>query len=234
MSVASNRPLFLWWKVQKDLKLGEYRQYGNDDIVVVSYYLRKNSSQKKIVNFISNIDNCNQDSSVYRYNKKLKCMERQEAPMVINLYRRNHGFVDRRKQIESHVRNKQRALYAWRSKLNNIFYVLLSNCYVWFKSVKKFEKKYSFPLFLRNLLPQLREQHKNTFYTNTPIISNDNHSIVYHPLSNEGNRGKCEICGKWIRRECLICKKPTGKVFFLHEGVCNLKFHNPNINIIDK
>ena len=69
------------------------------------------------------------------YNRETKKSIQVSAPDILKYYRKYHGFVDERKAIESHARNKGKVVHGWRAEFGTWIYILLTNTYVWYKHV---------------------------------------------------------------------------------------------------
>jgi hypothetical protein len=233
VSTSKNRPSWLWERNQKDIKLYDTKIYYKRDMMAISYFVRKLNSSKKIVNYFSNLPHVDKKISIRTWNKKEKVFKDVHCPLVLEKYRKIHGFVDQRKQIEASIRNKHRCKTSWRSKFNNFIYVLLVNCFVWYKDVNninsKTNPKYNLFVFTKNLILQLSKKLPNIDKGIPKTPSLESSVVKYHKLKNYGKSGYCAICGNHIRKQCLSCpEKP-----FLCEGECGIRFHNPKIQIVE-
>jgi len=228
LSCAKNRPSWLWQYLQSGLKLYGYKAASSSNMDAISYYARKQKSTKKIVNFLTNVKNMTAPSSRKIWNKSEKQMKEVFYLKIISEYNKNHQFVDRLKQRIKYIGNPFRARRAWRAEFNSMIYILLNNCYVWFTSVTG--RNLNFREFILKTINQIRtpkisQSSHNQLNLNMPQNSN---TITYHKLKSSFSKSKCIVCKKRTRRMCSICN-PT--IVALHEGYCNLVFHNPGIVI---
>lgn len=227
MTCKKSRPSFLWNFLHKGINKREWKMVHNGKIMAISYYAKGDGKKKKIVNLLTNIEGADDTQVIREYDKKLKAEVEFRIPKVVTMYRKLHGSVDKRKQYESYVKSEIRQKYEWRSEMNDYLYALLTNAFIYYKNAKKLGKKYIIKIFVFKLCVQIRKVKATSKRVLSVIRNQSRKKIVYHRLTGYGGRTDCVVCKKQGRLMCDICpEKPC-----LHDGLCNLKYHNPNISI---
>ncbi len=223
--MAKNRGAFLWDYLHSGLQLNEWDTLYSDEFFALSYFARKQQSQKKIVNFVTNLPlEETEEIIVERYSKKEKEMIDVSVPHIIQTYNNTHNYVDSLKHIIANTRNTLRARKQWRVKLNAWLNLLLANSFIYHRHLHVINRndntisaKRSFREFITSLVQQIVSLKP------TPISSPPN-QIIIHDLPVAKTTNRCKVCGKHTRRYCSIC---IGNPF-LHPNECSTRYHNQN------
>jgi len=156
-----------------------------------------------------------------KWNQKTREYDSYPVPKIISEYNKCHTFVDKVKSSVSRNCNLHKSRRAWRVKLNVWFYALLWDCFLFFKYSQKKKSSYTFRNFLTQVVHQLRTS-KIVKFENSKA-----QKIVFHTLQPAKKQGRCLQCKKNTRRCCMDCSSSP----LLHEGICNLTYHNNSVII---
>ena len=204
------------------------------------------------MNIIHNLEDafleCDNNATVKRWSKEDKQWNTVAAPGWLQIYRDTHGYVDHLRNVTSRVHFPFRHSYGWRVRLNGWIEMLTSNSYrywmainklVWMKTIILiYKSEISYGQYVQALVQQLRtadnleyswkrkrdksRQAKMQQAVELASATSIKFSALIAIPSH--SRDYCSQCKKSrVSKKCPCCN------VILHEGACNILFHNKNL-----
>ncbi len=210
--------------LQQNLKKHQWKIINHDTHICLSYYAKDGTKGKAFCNLVFNFNDGADVDTVTNYNKTTGNHDPTPAPKALALYRTCHTMVDSRKATITHIRNPFRQRRPMRAKLHDVMYSLIMNSFVQYCSLAKKDDKYTLQDYLLAIIPAIRFPKAKAVHRTIPSTAH----IVYHQLISQGNRRRCRVCSTSRTTFCSKCKPDERGPIYLCQGICALKFHNPN------
>lgn len=224
-----NKGLVVWDLLQRYIYMYQWKCLYHKSYVACSYYAKKGKNGKSYCNLVFNFNDGAEMSTVTNYNRTTGDDDNVGAPKALSFYRTDHTMVDSRKGIINHVRNTFRLRRPFRVVYSEVLYSLAFNSYVNYCSLAGVGDDYTFAKYLLDVISALRHPHAEA--KNRQVVPST--GIIYHPLSHSERSNRCRICQKKRVTYCAKCGKDSrGYDIHLCEGICAIRFHNPNVTII--
>ncbi len=210
-----------------DLEQWKWKSIRNDKMIAISWKVRQNSNKApKIVNWLTNLEiSIVEEEATFR-DRKLQQDVIRKIPAIRTIYNKNHGGVDHHHQQAVEFAPKRKFKYTWKHKFWATHNSLLTNSYITIKHLLDFEIDPT--SFLLNIINSIRTKKPKARNLHLPLPPA---SILLHPLESINNQGKqllCKVCKKKTSKCCFQCPGSPS----LHLGACELRFHNPHIQIV--
>lgn len=230
MMMANNKEQQIWDILQENLTIRQWKSIYHSTHICCSYYAKNSKRGRSYCNLVFNFNNGDAVGSVTNYNKESGDKEHYIAPTVLDKYRHFHTMVDSRKAQISHIRNEHKLRRPFRAQLADILYSCMHNSYVQYCSLAEKENEYRFGDFLLEIAQALRFPKADAKYRQVSHKGD----IIYHELKHASKSLHCRICESRKVTYCPICPKDRHGAIHLCEGICALKFHNPDVVIKTK
>ena len=104
--------------------------------------------------------------------------------------------------------------------------LLLKNSHVWWENANGISKE-CFRDYITTVTSQIRTCRTPGSRIMVSDTNSSNMVVILHPLITALKTNRCKVCKKNAYKTCDVCKDHP----HLHEGLCNLKYHNMLINI---
>ncbi len=100
--------------------------------------------------------------------------------------------------------------------------------YLWHKHVLELDDKFTFQEFQLQCCEQVKMARDKQII----VPSTSDHTLIY-PVLKHGEQRRCVIknCNRKVVTYCDHCPMIEGNYQHMCEGLCNIMYHNPNINI---
>ena len=228
ISCKSSAYSALFKHLHQNMNQWEWKWVSNSKMMAISWKQRQNATKApKFVNWLTNMPNLKNSTHALFWDKKRQETVDRQIPLIRTEYNSNHGGVDHHHQRAKEFALRRKFKRMWKHKFWATLNSMLTNILIIFQELTKTDKKLDTITFLLDIVNSIRVK-KTKYVTFQPSHFPPITTIILHLLQTHptGKQKRCRICRKKTLKCCSICNYSP-----LHSGVCEIKFHNPNVNI---